>query len=50
MYTIRTDPGTPFNWLLDTARGAVGWGIAAGTLLVMQLLQVAGVVKATSGV
>lgn len=45
VYTLRTDPGTPLNWLLDTARGLLGRSISVGTPVVMQLLQATGVVK-----
>lgn len=45
LYTIRSDPGTPLNWLLSTARGISGRVIATGTPLFVAVLQAAGVIN-----
>jgi hypothetical protein len=45
---VRTDPGTPLNWLLNTARGAMGQAIAFCAPLVVQMLQAMGWVKDTT--
>jgi hypothetical protein len=48
LHTLRTDPGTPLNWLLNAARSAAGTAIATFTPCVVQLLQAVGVVKAAA--
>lgn len=43
--SVRTDPGTPLNWIRDTVRGAVGTAIAVGTPVMVQLLEAVGWIK-----
>jgi hypothetical protein len=45
LYTIRTDPGTPLNWIRDTVRGVMGQVIAVSTPVLVQLLEAVGWVK-----
>lgn len=45
LWTIRTDPGTPLNWVRDTVRGVTGRVIAVTTPVVVQLLQAVGWIK-----
>lgn len=43
--SVRTDPGTPLNWIRDAVRGAVGAVIAVGTPVMVQLLEAVGWIK-----
>lgn len=45
LYTIRTDPGTPLNWMRDAVRGVMGQVIAVSTPVVVQLLEAVGWIK-----
>jgi hypothetical protein len=43
--SVRTDPGTPLNWIRDAVRGAVGAAIAVGTPVLVQVLEAVGWIK-----
>ena len=42
LYTIRTDPGTPLNWIRDTVRHTAGRVIAGATPAMVWVLEAVG--------
>jgi len=45
LYAVRTDPGTPLNWIRDRLRRATGQVIAVTTPVVVQVAQAVGWIK-----
>jgi hypothetical protein len=45
LYTIRTDPGTPLNWLRDAVRHTAAQVIATSTPVLTGLLEAVGWIK-----
>lgn len=43
--SLRTDPGTPLNWIRDAVRSVVGAAIAVGAPVLVQVLEAVGWIK-----